>query len=162
MPRAMAFPWPDVGSCAPLARRQDRYRGMSRYDLNPLACAVQPQRRRKTCHNDKERRLSSDCPLAGLERICEVAGTGDMRTIGIDLALTTAHKAVIADAQGHFLSPVFSFHTTPVDLERVLARAQDSAPNIPLQVVMAPTGMAWFPIAVFFARRGAPIFLVNS
>ncbi len=41
-----------------------------------------------------------------------------MRTIGIDLALTTAHKVVIADAQGHFLTPVFAVHTAPADLER--------------------------------------------
>ena len=85
-----------------------------------------------------------------------------MRTIGIDLALTAAHKAVIADAQGHYLTPVFSFHTTPADLEHLLARARDGDPDAPLQVVMEPTGMAWFPIAVFFARHGVPIFLVNS
>ena len=47
-----------------------------------------------------------------------------MRTIGIDLALTAAHKAVVADAQGRFLTPVFSFHTTPADLERLLNRAR--------------------------------------
>jgi transposase len=85
-----------------------------------------------------------------------------MRTIGIDLALTAAHKAVIADAQGRFLTPVFSFHTTPADLERVLARAREDAPDTPLQVVMEPTGMAWFPIAVFFARHDVPTYLVNS
>ncbi len=85
-----------------------------------------------------------------------------MRTIGIDLALTAAHKAVVADAQGRFLTPVFRFHTTPADLEHLLARAQDGAPDTPLQVVMEPTGMAWFPIAVFFARHAVPIFLVNS
>ena len=85
-----------------------------------------------------------------------------MRTIGIDLALTAAHKAIIADDQGHFLTPVFPFHTTPADLERLLARAQEGDPTASLQVVMEPTGMAWFPIAVFFARHGVPIFLVNS
>ena len=85
-----------------------------------------------------------------------------MRTIGIDLALTSAHKAVIADAQGHYLTPVFSFHTTSADLARLLARARDGAPDMPLQVVMEPTGMAWFPIAVFFARHGVPVYLVNS
>ncbi|GAC1559717.1 MAG: hypothetical protein NVS2B7_34220 [Herpetosiphon sp.] len=85
-----------------------------------------------------------------------------MRTIGIDLAVTTAHKAVIADTQSHFLTPVFSFHTSSANLERVLARARDGAPDTPLQVVMEPTGMAWFPIAVFFARHGVPILLVNS
>src|SRR3712207_4250760 len=87
---------------------------------------------------------------------------GRMRTIGIDLALTAAHKAVVADAQGRFLTPVFSFHTRPADLERLLARAREGAPDVPLQVVMEPTGMAWFPIAVFFARQGVPIYLVNS
>jgi transposase len=85
-----------------------------------------------------------------------------MRTIGIDLALTAAHKAVVADAQGRFLTPVFPFHTTPADLECLLARARDGASTTPLQVVMEPTGMAWFPIAVFFARHEVPIFLVNS
>ena len=85
-----------------------------------------------------------------------------MRTIGIDLAVTTAHKAVVADAQGHVLTPVFTFHTSPIGLERVLARAREGDPATALQVVMEPTGMAWFPIAVFFARHAVPIFLVNS
>ncbi len=65
-----------------------------------------------------------------------------MRTIGIDLALTAAHKAVVADAQGHCLTSVFTCHTTPDDLQRVLARARDGAPDTALQVVMEPTGMA--------------------
>jgi transposase len=85
-----------------------------------------------------------------------------MCTIGIDLALTAAHKAIVADAQGRFLTPVFTFHTRSADLERLLARAREAAPDTPLQVVMEPTGMAWFPIAVFFARHGVTIFLVNS
>ncbi len=85
-----------------------------------------------------------------------------MRTIGIDLALTATHKAVVADAQGHCLTPVFAFHTTPADLERLLARARDGAPDTPLQVVMEPTGMAWFPMAAFFARHAIPTYLVNS
>src|SRR5919202_4479306 len=85
-----------------------------------------------------------------------------MRTIGIDLALTASHKAVVADAHGHFLTPVVPFTTAPADLERLLARAREGAPDTPLQVVMEPTGMAWFPLAVFFARQQVPTFLVNS
>jgi transposase len=85
-----------------------------------------------------------------------------MRTIGIDLALTAAHKAVVADAQGHYLTPVFPVQTTPADLERLLERARDGAPDTPLQVVLEPTGMAWFPFAVFFARHAVPTYLVNS
>ncbi len=85
-----------------------------------------------------------------------------MRTIGIDLALTAAHKAVVADARGNFLTSAFSFHTPPLDLELLLTRAREGALDTPLQVVMEPTGMASFPIAVFFARQEVPIYLVNS
>src|SRR4051812_38769391 len=85
-----------------------------------------------------------------------------MRTIGIDLALTAAHKAVVADARGHFLTPAFSFHTTPADFARRCARARGATPAPPLRVVMERTGMAWFPIAVLCARHGVTIFLVNS
>lgn len=41
-----------------------------------------------------------------------------MRMVGIDLALTTAHKAVVADAQGNVLTPVLTVRATPSDLER--------------------------------------------
>ena len=87
---------------------------------------------------------------------------GCMRIIGIDLALTTVHKAVVADTQGRSLTPVCTFHTTPVELERLLARARDGDPAAPLQVVLEPTGMACFPIAVFFARHAIPPYRVNS
>ncbi len=85
-----------------------------------------------------------------------------MRTIGIDLALTATHKAVVADAQGRYLTPVFTFHTTLADLERTLARAREGDPDTPLQVVMEPTGMAWFPLAAYFARHEILTYLVNS
>ena len=85
-----------------------------------------------------------------------------MRTIGIDLALTTAHKAVIADAQGHYLTPVFSFHTTPADLERLLVRTREGDRATPLQVVMEPTGMARFPISLFFSLPAVTTYLVTS
>ena len=39
-----------------------------------------------------------------------------MRTIGIDLALTAAHKAVVADMQGQALTPILSIQTTAPDL----------------------------------------------
>jgi len=34
-----------------------------------------------------------------------------MRAIGIDLAFTAAHKAVVLDEQQHYVTPVISFHT---------------------------------------------------
>ena len=85
-----------------------------------------------------------------------------MRTIGLDLAVQTAHKAVVLDETGHFCTPILTIHTRPSELDQLLARACDGAPSTEVQIVMEPTGMAWFPIAVYYARHNVPIYLVNS
>ena len=40
--------------------------------------------------------------------------------------------------------------------------ADAGAPSTDVQIVMEPTGMAWFPVAVYYARQAVPIYLVNS
>ena len=85
-----------------------------------------------------------------------------MRTIGLDLAVQTAHKAVVLDEHGHFCTPILTVHTRPGELDQLLVRAREGAPSTEVQLVMEPTGMAWFPIAVYYARQAVPIYLVNS
>jgi transposase len=85
-----------------------------------------------------------------------------MRTIGLDLAVQTAHKAVVLDEHGHFCTPILTVHTRPSELDQLLERAREGAPSTEVQLVMEPTGMAWFPIAVYYARQALPIYLVNS
>jgi transposase len=85
-----------------------------------------------------------------------------MRTIGLDLAVRTAHKAVVLDETGHFCTPILTIHTRPSELDQLLVRACEGAPSPELQLVMEPTGMAWFPVAVYYARQALPIYLVNS
>ena len=68
-----------------------------------------------------------------------------MRTIGLDVAVQTAHKAVVLDEQGHFCTPLLTVHTRPSDLDQLLGRARDGAPSTEVQIVMEPTSMAWFP-----------------
>jgi transposase len=85
-----------------------------------------------------------------------------MRTIGIDLGVKGAHKAVITDEGGRFISPVLTFTTTPVALRHLLAEAHQDNPDSPVQAVLEPTGMAWFPVAVFLIHAGVQVFLVNS
>lgn len=85
-----------------------------------------------------------------------------MRTIGIDLSAKGEHKAVIVDEAGHFVSPVIRFRTEPASMTRLLEMAQEGNPDGQLQAVMEPTGMAWFPVAVFLLRHGVTIYLVNS
>lgn len=85
-----------------------------------------------------------------------------MRTIGIDLSVKGEHKAIIADEQGCFIGPVLTFHTEPGSLRHLLELAQKGDADVELQAVMEPTGMAWFPVAVFLIRHGVAVYLVNS
>ena len=85
-----------------------------------------------------------------------------MRTIGIDLAVQAAHKAVVADEQGHYVTPVLKFHTRPNEWDNLLSCARDGATTESLQAVMEPTGMAWFPVAVYFVRHGVTPYVVSS
>jgi transposase len=85
-----------------------------------------------------------------------------MRILGIDLAFTARHRAILADKRGRFLSPVVQFRTGQADLERVYAWArQGMAAEEPLAVVLEATDIVWYPVAVFFQQRGATVYLVN-
>jgi hypothetical protein len=84
-----------------------------------------------------------------------------MRTIGLDLAVQTAHKALLLDERGHFCTPIITVHSPPSELSHLLTRARDGAPSAQVQLVIEPTGMAWLPLAVFYARQAVPIALVN-
>jgi len=86
-----------------------------------------------------------------------------MRIIGLDLAITSAHKAVVAEETGKFLTPVFTVATWPKDLAAMLCRArQGAAADLPLTVVMEPTGLAWLPVAVYLLLQQVTVYLVNS
>jgi transposase len=86
-----------------------------------------------------------------------------MRYIGLDLALVAVHKALVIDEQGRDVTPVLSVKTSALALEQLFQRAREGAtPDEALVVVMEPTGMAWFPIAVFCHRQGVQVYLVNS
>jgi hypothetical protein len=78
-----------------------------------------------------------------------------MRTIGIDLAVTAAPKAVVMAPDGQFLTPVLSFQTNWDEIEQLVSRARAGVEaDYPLQAVLEPTGMAWFPVAVALERLG--------
>jgi transposase len=85
-----------------------------------------------------------------------------MRTIGIDLGVTGAHAAVIADERGRFVGRMLKLHTAPQSLGRLLREAQRDNPDGQVQALMEPTGMAWFPVAVYLIRHGVTVYLVNS
>lgn len=86
-----------------------------------------------------------------------------MRTIGIDLAVSATHKAIVMEADGQFVTPVLRFRTRWEEIEQLVQRAREGeAPDLPLQAIMEPTGMAWFPVAVALQRLGVAPYLVNG
>lgn len=87
-----------------------------------------------------------------------------LRIIGIDLAVTAKHKAIIFDpASNSFIGKQIVFRARPDDLERLLEQARrDAPPEVRLVAVMEATGMAWYPIAVYLQRRGVQLFRING
>ncbi len=78
-----------------------------------------------------------------------------MRIIGIDLALTSAHKAVVMDDRGKFLTPVFGVATLPEAMAGLLQQAREGVESsCPVAVVMEPTGLAWLPVTVYMLLHG--------
>lgn len=86
-----------------------------------------------------------------------------MRTIGIDLALSATHKAVVADESGTVITPVIRFRTRPEEMRSLMQRAREGkAEDEPLRVVMEPTGLAWLPVASYLIQRGVTVHLVST
>jgi transposase len=86
----------------------------------------------------------------------------EMRTIGIDLSVKSEHKAIVMDERGRFVSRLIPLRSQPAALIGLLAEAQPGNSDGQLQAVMEPTGMAWFPVAVFLICHGVRVYLVNS
>jgi len=85
-----------------------------------------------------------------------------MRIIGIDLATTAQHRAIVVDGRSEFITPLLKFETRLADLERLRDRALRGAkPDEELVVVMEATDINWYPIAVYFCQRGTRVHVVN-
>lgn len=85
-----------------------------------------------------------------------------MRTIGIELAVASAHKAIVIDDQGTYITRLLTVSPRAGDLDNLLARARQGAASPDLQAVMEPTGMAWFPIASYLLRKEVTVYLVSG
>src|SRR5437588_10730058 len=81
---------------------------------------------------------------------------------GVDLGIATAHTVAICDETGATLARRRA-RPTHSSLEALEATALAGAPDdTRLEVVMEPTGAAWLPVAVFFARRGHLVYRISS
>ena len=90
------------------------------------------------------------------------ARQAERRLVGIDLGIASRHSVRVLEADG---KPVCRASCVPsvASLAAVERAALAGAPpGTALAVVFEPTGPAWMPIAVFFARRGHAVFRVSS
>jgi len=88
----------------------------------------------------------------------------ETRTLGIDLGIRAAHKAVVLDqASNTFVSPVLSFHTDPADMDRLLSIARSgTSDDVRLIAVLEATGMAWYPVSVYLSSKGVEVYRVSG
>ncbi len=84
------------------------------------------------------------------------------RLVGIDLGIVSRHSVRVLEADGQVVCRA-SCVPTAGSLALVGQAALAGAPEgTKLAVVFEPTGPAWMPIAVFFARRGHSVYRVSS
>ena len=84
------------------------------------------------------------------------------RTVGIDLAISAAQVAQIYD-DGRAVGSPFRFRLNGPDLEGLVEKVKDQVPpGIPIQAVMEPTGMAWFPVASWLHAAGIEVIRVKG
>jgi transposase len=90
------------------------------------------------------------------------ARQAERRLVGIDLGIASRHSVRVLEADGRAVCRA-SCVPTVQSLAAVEQMALAGAPQgTALAVVFEPTGPAWMPIAVFFARRGHAVYRVSS
>jgi transposase len=86
----------------------------------------------------------------------------DRRLVGIDLGIASAHTVRVLDGEGNTVAKRKAWPTVESLTEVETAALAGCAARTRLEVVVEPTGPAWLPIAVFFARRGHVVHRVSS
>ena len=84
------------------------------------------------------------------------------RLVGIDLGIASAHTVRVIDGEGKTVAKRKAWPAVESLTEVEEAALAGCPPGTRLEVVVEPTGPAWLPIAVFFARRGHVVHRVSS
>jgi transposase len=87
-----------------------------------------------------------------------------VRIIGIDLAVTAQHKAIVLEqASNAYVSQLHKFHSDPAEIDEVLAVAQaEATADTEYQAVMEATGMSWFIVGQYLERQDVAVYRVNG
>jgi len=82
--------------------------------------------------------------------------------VGIDLGIASRHSVRVLEADGLVVCRTSCVPTTESLTLTERAALAGAPEGTRLAVVFEPTGPAWMPIAVFFARRGHDVYRVSS
>ena len=84
------------------------------------------------------------------------------RTVGIDLAIRAEQVAQIYD-DGHAVGKPIRFRLHAAGLKRLVDKVTHQVPSAtPIQAVMEPTGMAWFPVASWLQAAAVEVIRVKG
>ena len=84
------------------------------------------------------------------------------RTVGIDLAISAVQVAQIFD-DGVAVGKPIRFRLSAEDLRGFVAAVTQGVPaGVPIQAIMEPTGMAWFPVASWLKTAGVQVIRVKG
>ena len=84
------------------------------------------------------------------------------RTVGIDLA-TCAEQVAQIYGDGHPVGKPIRFRLHAAGLKHLVDKVTHQVPNAtPIQAVMEPTGMAWFPVANWLQAAAAEVIRVKG
>ena len=84
------------------------------------------------------------------------------RTVGIDLAIRGDHVARILDDGQPYGKPI-RFRLTSESLGNLVARLRTGvALDSTITAVMEPTGMSWFPVALWLKQAGIKVIRVKG
>jgi hypothetical protein len=79
------------------------------------------------------------------------------RTVGIDLAISAVQVAQVFD-DGVAVGKPIRFRLSAEDLRGFVAAVTQGVPaGVPIQAIMEPTGMAWFPVASWLKAAGVQV-----
>lgn len=86
------------------------------------------------------------------------------RIIGIDLAISAVHKAVILDQErNEFVGSVISFHTNPAEMDHLLEASRAGLSGaVKVVAILEATGMAWYTVGGYLSQHGVEVFRVNG
>jgi transposase len=107
----------------------------------------------------RELRTSSDLKVTTINK---EGRSMDLRSVGIDLGITSLHKAAILDNEGRQIGKSISFDSSLQGYNKLLeASLAGKAPQSKVKFVMEPTSTSWIAPSAYLISQGQEVYLIK-